>query len=871
MRNPLIGTYVSRCKALLLLSGMAVMLIAGGPAAQAKTIAFDESFPREYVRGSGKDITFSVDKNVPEGSYAVARVWHETERKMLTYFRHEITGPDWKIESEMLDRIPNGMTRLFVYLHRPNRQLIHDKRHLRIRGDAPVVVVPDPDEQPIPDGQIASKALFPAGTIKTYETYSGVDIPFTLNGKMENGAFVRVRAWNNGLKRMADDVFEYDIKPGDPLVIESKMLDRLPEGHTKILLFYFDPGASKGRVNGTWVKIVRGDNPPPDEEPGNEEPTDEEPSGGDFATAAEFDGRLPSSYTTGSGATIPFVVNGSLAEGAFVRIRSWSNENRDMVIPFRHEMNQGPWQIASSQLDKLPEGLNLLHLYLFQEDGSYVHKKGWVTVLGGNSDQGPPIGDGGSDGGDGGDGGSDGGDGGSDGGDGDGGGSDGGSGGGGSDGGGGDDPGDGPNPGEWPSDGVRKPNGFLAINVDEPHYWSRSWTFTDVMDQATWRENVGAFLAFTDAGGRYPKGQYTVVPSNAASVNVGNKLTITPNPGFENGDFKVYLPGFAPGEQYAGQQFHPLYLERLKPFKTIRFMQWQQTNNVNEAAGKWSNRIKPEDRRVDDKLAARVPIEHMVDLVNELEADPWFCMPHTADSDYLRNFARLVKGRLHGGATVYVEFSNELWNTVFGQSKLVYSQQADEWYFDVWAAKIKMTRDIWREEFGADADRIVMVLASKETSPWMTEQLVKELTDGGQRHFDAIATAAYFGNAARSIDEVFEDIRGKKRDRRLAQGKIASDYGVPYITYEAGPHDLANDQDWHDSDRMYDAMIENMKVFEEAGGQMYNAFLFVGPNNNWGYWGHLEYQDVPLEDAPKFKALLEYVDSNERLQLSNFD
>lgn len=416
------------------------------------------------------------------------------------------------------------------------------------------------------------------------------------------------------------------------------------------------------------------------------------------------------------------------------------------------------------------------------------------------------------------------------------------------------------------------PSGFLAINVDEPHYWSRSWIFTNVMKQATWREGAQAWIAFADSGGRYPQGEYTVVPSHAASVKVGNKLTITPNPGFEGGDFAVYMPGFGPGESgfenSGGGGFHPLYIDRLKPFKTIRFMQWQQTNNVTIASGKWSNRIKPGMRRVDDKLASRTPIEYMVDLVNVLEADPWFCMPHTADEDYIRRFAQLVKGRIHADATIYVEYSNELWNAPFGQSDYIrIGGEGGKIDHDLWAAKVRWVRAIWREEFGGKANRVVMVLAVQETNPWHTEELTKRLAPGyldapsGDkpfRGFDAIASTAYFGGSATNIDEVFEDIRGKRRDRRLAQGKIARDYGVPYITYEAGPHDLKNDQDWHYTDRMYDAMIENMKVLEEAGGQMYNAFLFVGPNNHFGFWGHLEYQDQALSDAPKFKALLDY-------------
>jgi hypothetical protein len=49
-----------------------------------------------------------------------------------------------------------------------------------------------------------------------------------------------------------------------------------------------------------------------------------------------------------------------------------------------------------------------------------------------------------------------------------------------------------------------------------------------------------------------------------------------------------------------------------------------------------------------------------VDLANALGASPWFTLPHTADDDYQRQFAALVKARLRPDVKVYVEWSNEV-------------------------------------------------------------------------------------------------------------------------------------------------------------------------------------------------------------------
>jgi hypothetical protein len=51
-----------------------------------------------------------------------------------------------------------------------------------------------------------------------------------------------------------------------------------------------------------------------------------------------------------------------------------------------------------------------------------------------------------------------------------------------------------------------------------------------------------------------------------------------------------------------------------------------------------------------------------------VKVDPWFCMPHLADDDFVRQFAVLVKERLDPSLKVYVEYSNEVWNGQFKQA-----------------------------------------------------------------------------------------------------------------------------------------------------------------------------------------------------------
>ena len=84
-------------------------------------------------------------------------------------------------------------------------------------------------------------------------------------------------------------------------------------------------------------------------------------------------------------------------------------------------------------------------------------------------------------------------------------------------------------------------------------------------------------------------------------------------------------------------------------------------------AGRRVGRPRPRGRRqLGD--AGGVPIEVMIDLANTLHVDPWFCMPHQASDDYVRQFATLVHARLDPALHPHIEYSNEVWNTGFAQT-----------------------------------------------------------------------------------------------------------------------------------------------------------------------------------------------------------
>src|SRR5439155_23960025 len=98
----------------------------------------------------------------------------------------------------------------------------------------------------------------------------------------------------------------------------------------------------------------------------------------------------------------------------------------------------------------------------------------------------------------------------------------------------------------------------------------------------------------------------------------------------------VWMPDYN-GQSFAGQDWHPgadfspchpLFLERLSPFHALRFMHWQATDSSN--IQHWSDRRPADYARqstFDTMFQNGVAPEYMVELANELDADPWFNMP----------------------------------------------------------------------------------------------------------------------------------------------------------------------------------------------------------------------------------------------------
>lgn len=469
----------------------------------------------------------------------------------------------------------------------------------------------------------------------------------------------------------------------------------------------------------------------------------------------------------------------------------------------------------------------------------------------------------------------------------------------------------------------------LGMNLAPVSDWSGEWVFADAFQSsrewfaqlpggkgpfdtgekiATTPEGwpllqpgqAAATLMYVNIAGRYPAGTYTcryegdgalsfdydavrVTSRGDRGLDVEVRPTHTgillrvdrSNPADPVRNIRFYVPGWQAG---AGA-FHPLFVERLRPFRVLRFMDWQQTNlGMLE---QWSQRSTPQAARQTTPVG--VAPELMIELCNELGADPWFCMPHRADDDFVRQFATLVRDSLHPHARVYVEWTNEAWNNAFTQAAWVHEQAASrklDWT-QVIAAETARDWTIWRDVFGPDAARVVRVVGGQMANAWIAEKLAEHLAG----EFDAITCAGYFGlppeeearlSAGAGPEEVLlacrrnlaEFVVPQLQDHCRLARTLSSRYGrrIPVVIYEGGQHltTYGAERPWGEAygesqshplmGALYRQLLRNT---HELGIEAFVAYNYVGRPTLWGSWGHLAAQDDDVSRAPKFQALLD--------------
>jgi hypothetical protein len=380
------------------------------------------------------------------------------------------------------------------------------------------------------------------------------------------------------------------------------------------------------------------------------------------------------------------------------------------------------------------------------------------------------------------------------------------------------------------------------------------------------------------------------IPDRDTAI-VGMEIRET-GPGDPLRNFELIPPGMAS----TPETFHPLFMRRLRPFQGLRFMDWGRTNG--SPLENFADRTTPDT--FTQARAEGVALEHIADLANRLQRDPWICIPHLATDDYVRQCARLLRDRVNPDLEIYVEYSNETWNpsgpftqTQFVQQEGVALNLDPDPFIAAQRFVAKRSVEIWaifEEEFGG-GERLVNVLATQSANSSLTQFRVDGINDPAINprlaYPEALAIAPYFGpvftpdditnNGYPTVDELVTTIAANDiefvRNHVRAQKAIADKQGYELICYEGGQHFVGifgaeNDDTLTDlltsanrDPRIGDRYAEYLQMLLEEGVESFWHFSYVGRHGKFGSWGTLEVQDEDFSTAHKHRALLAFIET----------
>ena len=359
-----------------------------------------------------------------------------------------------------------------------------------------------------------------------------------------------------------------------------------------------------------------------------------------------------------------------------------------------------------------------------------------------------------------------------------------------------------------------------------------------------------------------------------------------------------------------GQIFTPEFLEKIQDFRSIRFMDWMGTNNSTRS--EWSVDLDASDARWTD---GHMPVEVMVALANQTRADAWFCIPHLATDEYIREFATYVRDNLAEGLVARFEYSNEVWNWGFEQAQWANAQAIAEWgdpeggWMQWYGARAANMAEIVAEVFGEQTGMRALNVFSTQAGWQGLEQyalnspasVAEGATAPRDAPFHVYAIAPYFSGGVGSDDpemvarvngwiaageqgflDAIDWIRNGPSADSLANiatmiayhAGVAEGLGWQLEAYEGGQHvvdqaGLFGGQPNEARDaffvelvkraEFFDLYIEYLNIWRDNGGGLLEQFSDVGEPGRYGSWGIWE--SIYSDNTSRAEAVEQFRDT----------
>ena len=380
---------------------------------------------------------------------------------------------------------------------------------------------------------------------------------------------------------------------------------------------------------------------------------------------------------------------------------------------------------------------------------------------------------------------------------------------------------------------------------------------------------------------------------SASNTSVDLEFSNT-NGGVKN--LQLLRPGYALGTT---QVFTNQLLQALAPYGNLRMMELLHTNG--NPVTNWIGRKLASDPTQQD--ARGVAWEYVIQLANAANKDIWINIPQGVDltdtsaNNYVTQLATLLKANLNPNLHVYVEYSNELWNTQFSQTTnnmnaaiadvnsgadptLNYDNINNQWYWGYRrvAHQIVKISQLFANVYGAAAINATIrpVYVSQEVQPYLTEDsltYIQKNFGSPSLYIYAIGGAPYFaaGSSDTTLDGLFTALQAGLNQflpgfsgqpvysggtvwTGISFKSLANYYGLHSVAYEGGPDLTAESNSVLAEQAANDIRINQLDQDELAdffgcGNDLFVFYKLSAPPGSGSVFGVYEDITVPTEKS----------------------
>ena len=265
-----------------------------------------------------------------------------------------------------------------------------------------------------------------------------------------------------------------------------------------------------------------------------------------------------------------------------------------------------------------------------------------------------------------------------------------------------------------------------------------------------------------------------------------------------------------------------------------------------------------------------------------------------ASDDYVEKLAQYLKANVSSNRIIYVEYSNEVWNTFFAQGKYATDQASKLGlanYHKFYTQRSLQIFNIFKSVYNSASAKLQFVVSFQVVSKWVADQILSGtgLVDvahivAGAPYYDCdnignyANTALYAALTPVDIINRCNSSYASMDPWLTTNNVVAQTYTLSMAAYEAGtsisevqaiyngndnPSATVNFIAANRAPPMYE-IFKNVLNKYKAANYTQNAplmlFSSIGLPSKYGSWGLLDYLDQVAETPthPKFQAVIDF-------------